>query len=61
MLTDSSQTDTMPDLAGLSARQATFWLASRGVEVRVDGTGMVTGQSPQAGSPLPAVAAIRCR
>jgi cell division protein FtsI (penicillin-binding protein 3) len=53
--------EKMPDLTGLSARQAYYWLASRGVEVRIEGSGAVTAQSPAAGEPLPRRAVVRCR
>jgi len=52
---------TMPDLTGLSAREATFWLASLGVNVRIEGRGLVAAQSPRAGAPLPERAVLRCR
>lgn len=52
---------TMPDLTGLSAREASFWLASRGVSYEIDGTGRVVSQSPAAGDPLPRQATIACR
>ena len=43
----------MPDLTGLSAREAMFWLQARGVEVRLEGRGKVVRQSPEAGGALP--------
>jgi len=43
----------MPDLTGHSLRHAIFWLQRRGVDVRVQGQGTVTDQSPAAGAPLP--------
>lgn len=43
----------MPDLTGLSAREAMFWLRARGVKVRFDGSGQVAKQSPEAGEALP--------
>ncbi len=52
---------TMPDLTGLSARDATFWLATLGVDVRIEGRGTVAAQSPMAGAPLPERALLRCR
>ena len=51
----------MPDLAGLSARQAVFWLRALGADVEVEGRGMVTGQAPEAGEPLPERALLTCR
>lgn len=51
----------LPDLTGLSARQATYWLTSRGVDVRIEGTGRVVSQSPAPGAPVPAEVTVRCR
>ena len=51
----------MPDLSGLSLRQAVRWLDALGVDVRIEGDGMVVSQSPAAGQPLPSVAVVRCR
>jgi cell division protein FtsI (penicillin-binding protein 3) len=51
----------MPDVTGLSARQAVFWLAARGVEVQLEGHGTVQAQVPAAGSSLPSRAVLRCR
>ncbi|MDX1430029.1 MAG: PASTA domain-containing protein, partial [Rhodothermales bacterium] len=51
----------MPDLKGLSARQAMFWLAKRGVRVRVEGHGRVVSQSPAAGKEIQNSAVIRCK
>ncbi len=53
--------DRMPDLTGLSARNALFWLGTRGVRVRVEGHGTVVGQSPAAGEPMAETAVLRCR
>ncbi len=41
---------TMPDLAGLSLREALTALAERKIEARVRGEGRVTAQSPEPGS-----------
>src|SRR5690606_4664134 len=51
----------MPDLDGLSGRRAVAWLASLGVEARVQGSGVVTAQSPAAGAALPAQALLTLR
>ncbi|MEM8560458.1 MAG: penicillin-binding transpeptidase domain-containing protein, partial [Bacteroidota bacterium] len=48
-----TETATMPDLTGLSARQATSWLAALGVAVRLDGSGAVRRQDPEPGAALP--------
>ncbi len=56
-----SAVSRMPDLAGLSLRQAVRWLDALGVDVRIEGDGMVVSQSPAAGQPLPSVAVVRCR
>lgn len=50
----------MPDLTGWSARDAVFWLRSRGVQVRVEGTGTVERQSVARGEPIPASVVLRC-
>ena len=43
----------MPDLEGLSAREAVTWLGQIGVDVDLNGHGLVTRQQPAAGSALP--------
>ena len=52
---------TMPDLTGLSVRQATFWLRAQGVDVTVEGHGQIVDQVPRAGVPLPKKALLRGR
>ena len=49
----------MPDLTGLSAREAMFWLQARGVAVRFEGRGQVVRQSPEAGAALPKQVVLR--
>jgi cell division protein FtsI (penicillin-binding protein 3) len=44
----------MPRLAGLSLRQAMEALAPFGVRLEITGRGVVTGQTPPPGAPLPA-------
>ena len=51
----------MPDLRGLSARQAVAWLAALGVTAQVRGSGVVTAQSPMPGNDLPASALLTSR
>lgn len=51
----------MPDLVGLSARQARYWLATLGVDVRIDGAGVVRSQVPRAGAALPERATLTAR
>jgi len=51
----------MPDLSGLSARRAVFWLQNRGVEVSMNGPGVVAAQAPDPGAPLPDAARLRSR
>ena len=46
---------TLPDLRGMSAREATQTLARIGVSPRMTGDGFVASQDPPAGSPLDAV------
>lgn len=48
----------MPDLRGLSSRQAVYWLAVRGVKVRLQGSGVVAAQAPQPGAALPEQAVL---
>lgn len=48
---------TVPDLRGMSGRDAVMTMANLGVEVRLFGTGVVVNQEPAAGTPLDAVAA----
>lgn len=52
---------TMPDLSGLSTRRAVIWLASLGVEARLQGSGVVTAQSPNSGASLPSQAVLTLR
>jgi cell division protein FtsI (penicillin-binding protein 3) len=51
----------MPNLTGLSARQAAVWLARLGVTPRLECTGVITRQTPAPGSDLPAEAILSCR
>jgi cell division protein FtsI (penicillin-binding protein 3) len=39
----------MPDLVGLSARQAVLWLRAQGIEAAIEGSGVVRAQSPEPG------------
>lgn len=48
-----NNTFRMPDVRGLSARQALSWLSARGVQVRLRGEGIVRTQIPRPGHPLP--------
>jgi cell division protein FtsI (penicillin-binding protein 3) len=49
----------MPRLAGLSLRQAMEALAPFGVRLEITGRGVVTGQTPSPGAPLPEGAVCR--
>jgi cell division protein FtsI (penicillin-binding protein 3) len=51
-------TVTMPDVVGLSLRDAVLWLAKLGVKSEVQGHGMVQAQWPEPGSDLPQTARI---
>lgn len=42
----------VPDLAGLSAREAIFWTRSLGADIKLEGRGTVYRQEPEAGTPL---------
>jgi len=50
---------TMPDLRGLSAREALRAAVKLGLTARVEGTGFVVAQDPPAGTPLDTVSACR--
>jgi beta-lactam-binding protein with PASTA domain len=50
---------TVPDLRGLSAREATQKLARLGLIARVAGDGFVVFQDPPAGAPVEAVTVCR--
>lgn len=57
----ASRVDTsrvMPDLEGLSSREAVSWLTQLGVEALLEGHGTVTQQQPAPGAPLPSRARI---
>ena len=43
---------TVPDLRGLSAREATHRLAKLGLTARMSGDGFVVSQDPPPGTPL---------
>ena len=57
---EANRQATLPNLAGLSARQAAFWLRTRGVKVRINGSGQVVGQAPEAGSSMPEEVILQC-
>jgi cell division protein FtsI (penicillin-binding protein 3) len=57
----SLQAGDMPDLVGLSARQAAAWLAHLGVAYRLEGTGRVVRQSASPGEPVPSEVLLTCR
>jgi cell division protein FtsI (penicillin-binding protein 3) len=48
----------MPNLVGLSLRDATFWLTKLGVKVEVKGHGMVESQWPEPETVLPEIATL---
>jgi hypothetical protein len=48
----AAQPGLLPDLAGLSLREALATLSAHGYEARVRGGGIVTAQHPAAGQPL---------
>lgn len=54
----SASGDAMPDLTGLTTRDAVHWLQDHGVDVRLYGRGTVRKQSPQPGQPLPSTAML---
>ena len=42
----------MPDLSGMTAREAVRTLVRRGLTPRLSGDGVVVAQSPEAGAPI---------
>ena len=58
---DTVEAVYMPDLTGLSTRQAVLWSHAAGIDVKIEGQGMVVSQSPKAGELLTAKAVLRCR
>jgi cell division protein FtsI (penicillin-binding protein 3) len=52
---------TTPDVRGLSARQAAFWLAKEGARVTVQGHGRVMSQYPRPGAPLSKTTVLTCQ
>lgn len=51
--------ETMPDLSGLGARQALFWLQAHGIKARFEGRGRIVSQSAEAGGALPNEVVLR--
>ncbi len=58
-LVTNGQTATLPDLTGLSAREAVRTLSKLGLLTRASGDGFVVSQDPPAGAPLEAGAVCR--
>ncbi len=57
-LADTLEVETMPNLIGLTGREARYWLAEMGVRARITGSGVVASQSPSAGAPAPSRAVL---
>ncbi len=57
----AAELELMPDLTGLGVRQAVHWARAAGMNVQVEGTGMVVSQTPKPGEPLMATAVLRCQ
>lgn len=53
MSAPSDSEETLPDLTGLAVREALRRLTRLGIEARIEGSGVVTRQSPAAGTALP--------
>lgn len=56
---EPASTERMPDVTGMTGREAAWLLVSLGVTPRLDGSGLVKSQSPTPGSPLPREAVLR--
>ncbi|MBI4476050.1 MAG: transpeptidase family protein [Acidobacteria bacterium] len=59
--TTSESRDVVPDLRGLSGRDAVRALARLGLSAQLQGSGFVVGQDPPAGAPLEDVATCQLR
>ena len=59
--TDTVSTTVMPDLTGLGVRQAVHWAHAVGLDVRIEGNGMVVSQTPRPGEPLTKTTVLRCQ
>ncbi len=53
--------DLMPDVRGMSARDAAAWLSAREIPFRLAGFGAVVEQTPEPGTPAPKSAVLTCR
>ncbi|MEO7270617.1 MAG: penicillin-binding protein, partial [Vicinamibacterales bacterium] len=51
-ITEATAPDTVPDVVGMSARDAMRTLARVGVSARLEGDGIVMSQAPEPGAPL---------
>jgi beta-lactam-binding protein with PASTA domain len=58
-LVTNGQAATLPDLTGLSAREAVRTLSKLGLLTRASGDGFVVSQDPPAGAPLESGAVCR--
>jgi len=54
-----AETGTMPDLSGMTAREALRTLVKLGMTARLSGDGVVVEQEPAAGSPIEGEASSR--
>jgi cell division protein FtsI (penicillin-binding protein 3) len=54
-----AESGTMPDLSGMTAREALQTLVKLGLNANLSGSGVVVAQSPEAGSPLEGEAVCR--
>ena len=58
---DTLDITVMPDLTGLGARQAVHWAHAVGMNVQIEGHGMVVSQTPKPGEPLTKTTILRCQ
>ena len=58
---ETASAEVMPDLRGLGARQAVYWLQAKDIKVKVEGHGRVVSQIPAAGRSLSGEATLVCR
>ena len=51
----------MPDVRGMSSRNALLWLRALGIQAKLDGVGTVVAQSPMPGQAVDGRVLIRSR
>jgi len=58
---ENQEPGTMPDMKGMSVREAVYALDLLGLDVKIEGHGSVISQSPKAGASIQREVVLRCR